>query len=98
LDDPATCIATAVRLVRPGGRVFVRDLYRPSDEVEVESIVQSVASGENDFAKQLLRQSLHASLTLMEVQTIARGLGIDPSCVQMTSDRHWTWDWTKPSN
>lgn len=97
LDDPAPGIATAVRLVRPGGRVFIRDLFRPASEYDVESLVQSVAGDETDFAKQLLRQSLHASMTLDEVQSIVRGLGIDPACVQMTSNRHWTLDWTKPS-
>lgn len=96
LDDPAAGIAAAVRLVRPGGRVFIRDLFRPADQAAVESIVQSVAGDESDFAKQLLRQSLHASLSVDEAQSIVRGLGIDPPCVQMTSNRHWTLDWTKP--
>lgn len=112
LEDPALGIATAVRLARPGGRIFIRDLCRPNSESMVEEIVQAVAGNENDFAKQLLRQSLHASLTLDEVRGIVRevnhqgpnhqgpgnqGLGIDVACVQMTSDRHWTLDWTKPA-
>lgn len=103
LDDPRKGLGTALRLVRPGGRVFIRDLYRPESADQIERIVCQYAAGESDNAKQLLRQSLHASLTLAEIQEIAdafgaQGLGISGNHVQMTSDRHWTLDWSRPES
>jgi hypothetical protein len=44
----------------------------------------------------MFRDSLHAALTVTEVQAIVTALGADPDTVRMTSDRHWTWAWTKP--
>ncbi|MEM1068197.1 MAG: class I SAM-dependent methyltransferase [Planctomycetota bacterium] len=96
LDEPALGLATAARLVKPGGRLFIRDLYRPDSEETVEKLVQQYAGQEQDMAKQLFRQSLHASLTLAEVRELAGGLGIGSEQIQMSSDRHWTIDWTKP--
>ena len=34
-------------------------------------------------------------MTLEEIRDIA-GLGIQAEHVQMTSDRHWTLDWSRP--
>lgn len=97
LDDPAAGLATAFRLVRPGGRIFIRDLARPKTSERVEDLVQLHAQNEEPAAQQLLRQSLHAALTLDEIQNLAGGLGIDATSVQMTSDRHWTLDGTRPA-
>lgn len=96
LDHPEQGLATAVRLVAPGGRLFIRDLSRPDSSEQVESLVQQYAGEENANAQQLFRQSLHASLTLDEIRHLAGGLGISEQHVQMSSDRHWTIDWTAP--
>lgn len=92
LPDPMVLLSESVRMTKPGGRVFVRDLVRPASESAVEAIVQDVSAGEPESAQQLLRQSLHAALTLDEVQAMVAQLGLDPETVQMTSDRHWTLD------
>ena len=94
LDAPQLGLATAIRLIRPGGRLFLRDLARPENEQEVERLVACYSGQESAKAQQLLRQSLHAALTLEEIRTMAGGLGIQPEHVQMTSDRHWTIDWS----
>jgi ubiquinone/menaquinone biosynthesis C-methylase UbiE len=96
LEDPQLALATAQRLLREGGRLFFRDLARPDTSESVESLVQRYAGEESEFAQQLLRQSLHAALTLSEIRDLAGGLGISPEQVQMTSDRHWTIDWQRP--
>lgn len=97
LDDPRIGLETAIRLLAPGGRLFLRDLYRPPTESEVESLVEQYAGEENANAQQLFRQSLHASLTLAEIRHLAGGLGIAEQHVQMSSDRHWTIDWVAPT-
>ena len=95
LEDPNTLLRTAMRLTRPGGRIFIRDLVRPDSENEVEDLIDKHAREESGFAQQQLRQSLHAALTLVEIRSIVDRIGIDPSSVAMTSDRHWTIDWTR---
>lgn len=95
LPEPKNGLEAAIYLCREGGRIFIRDLARPQTNEEVEQLVEQHAGGEPEFAKQLLRQSLHASLTIQEIREVAGGLGISADHVQMTSDRHWTLDWTR---
>jgi hypothetical protein len=78
-------------VVKPGGRVFLRDLARPQNDAEVERLVQHYAGTETDVARQLFRQSFHAALSLEEIQDLVESLGFDKNDVTMTSDRHWTW-------
>jgi ubiquinone/menaquinone biosynthesis C-methylase UbiE len=94
LDRPEQGLATALRLIKKGGRLFIRDLARPETGADVERLVALHSSGESEYAQQLFRQSLHAALSLEEIRDIARGLGIHAANVQMTSDRHWTIDWS----
>jgi ubiquinone/menaquinone biosynthesis C-methylase UbiE len=98
LPEPELGLRTAVRLLKHGGRLFVRDLVRPEDTEQVEELVRRHCEGEPDIAKQLLRQSLHAALTLDEIRHVAANCGVDRDCVQITSDRHWTLDWNRPDN
>lgn len=96
LDQPLVGLQTAIRLLTPEGRLFIRDLCRPESEAEVERLVERYTGQENEVGQQLFRQSLHAALTLGEIQEICRGLGISTESVQMTSDRHWTIDGRRP--
>ncbi len=98
LDTPSDGLTTAVTLTKPGGRIFIRDLARPTSTDEVEQLVSDYSGKESDEAQQLFRQSLHAALTIDEIREIGRGLGIQNDHVQMTSDRHWTIDWAKPQS
>jgi len=88
---PRTVLAEIVRVCKPGGRVFVRDLYRPDSIEAVESLVQTYTANETPYNQQLFRQSLCAALTLEEIRQMVVELGFTPESVQMTSDRHWTW-------
>ncbi len=97
LDDPSTAVRLAIRALRPGGRLFIRDLTRPETDADVERLVALHGGAANEDGngispRQLLRQSLHASLTLGEIRDLVSELGIDANCVNMTSDRHWTLD------
>ena len=96
IADPQRFLIQAVRITAPGGRLFIRDLVRPASESEVEQLVDLHAATETDYARQLLRQSLHAALTLAEIRALLNDLNIPASAVQMTSDRHWTLDHTRP--
>lgn len=96
LDEPRAMLEQAIRLLTPGGRLFLRDLVRPDSEADVERLVELHAGEESETAQQLLRQSFHAALTLEEIRSLCGGFGFAAGHVQMTSDRHWTVDWVKP--
>jgi ubiquinone/menaquinone biosynthesis C-methylase UbiE len=96
LPEPGRAIAEIVRVTRPGGRIFVRDLVRPSSVEAIEELVERVAGGESPDAQAMFRNSLHAALTLVEIRQLVAQHGFQPEDVQLTSDRHWTWDSRRP--
>ncbi len=90
IPEPVGVLAEMVRLLRPGGVLFVRDLLRPESDAEVERFVEQYAGGESLQQQQLFRQSLHAALAVEEVAALLTPLGLPREAVQQTSDRHWT--------
>ena len=44
IPEPASVLAEAVRVVRPGGLIFIRDLLRPESEAEVRRLVALYAA------------------------------------------------------
>ncbi|MCA9153215.1 MAG: class I SAM-dependent methyltransferase [Planctomycetales bacterium] len=91
IADPSSVFYEAIRVTKPGGRLFFRDLARPTDQDELRRLVDLYAGSESDHARQLFEQSLHAALTVGEVRALLAPLGYAAATVQMTSDRHWTW-------
>lgn len=88
---PASVLAEMARVCRPGGLIFVRDLMRPKDQTQLLDLVDQYAKGANEHQRQLFADSLHAALTLVEIQELVMALGYRASTVAATSDRHWTW-------
>jgi ubiquinone/menaquinone biosynthesis C-methylase UbiE len=95
IPEPSAALAEMARLVAPGGTLFVRDLARPATLTELALLVATYAGNEPPAARQLFEASLHASLTVAEVQSIVLSLGLPRESVAMTSDRHWTCIWKK---
>ncbi|MEC9094533.1 MAG: class I SAM-dependent methyltransferase [Planctomycetota bacterium] len=91
IPEPMNCLREAVRVVKPGGILFVRDLMRPDSEKMVNELVQTYAGDENDHQRQMFDDSLRAALSLVEIQELVGDLGFERSTVEATSDRHWTW-------
>jgi ubiquinone/menaquinone biosynthesis C-methylase UbiE len=91
IPDPGPVLAEMVRVVAPGGALFVRDLVRPTDEAALQGLVEQHAAGANAHQRQMFADSLHAALSLEEIRALVAGLGYDPSSVRQTTDRHWTW-------
>ncbi|CAN5854824.1 class I SAM-dependent methyltransferase [soil metagenome] len=96
IAEPKGVLAPMIRLVAPGGTLFVRDLVRPSSVQERDWLVETYASEESEHARSLFRDSLQAALTLEELRGMIRSLGLPEDQAKMTSDRHWTWSWRRP--
>jgi ubiquinone/menaquinone biosynthesis C-methylase UbiE len=97
IPEPRAVLAQAVRTCAPGGLLFHRDLARPYDESKLEHLVNTYAAEANPYQRRLFEDSLRAALTAEEMGQLVADFGFDPSSVQMTSDRHWTWCAKKPS-
>jgi ubiquinone/menaquinone biosynthesis C-methylase UbiE len=96
VPEPAAVFTEMVRVVRPGGGLFVRDLLRPADGPTLRRLVDTHAAGANEHQRKMFGDSLHAALTVAEVQAIVTGLGFAAGTVRQTTDRHWTWVARKP--
>jgi ubiquinone/menaquinone biosynthesis C-methylase UbiE len=97
IPDPLPALETMARQVAAGGTLMIRDLARPGSLGEITRLADLYAGGESPEARALFEASLHAALTLDETQSLVRDLGLSPADVTMTSDRHWTWTWRRPS-
>jgi ubiquinone/menaquinone biosynthesis C-methylase UbiE len=96
IPDPEPALLTMARSVARGGTLMVRDLARPGSLQEISRLADLYAVGETDAARALFEASLHAALTVEEIRSIVNRLGLPPSGVSITSDRHWTWIWQSP--
>jgi ubiquinone/menaquinone biosynthesis C-methylase UbiE len=96
IPEPREVLREAVRVVKPGGLLFFRDLSRPANDEEVTRLVELYAADCNGHQQALFRDSLRAALTLEEVQQLVVDLDFAADSVQITSDRHWTWSARKP--
>ncbi|HEY1379089.1 MAG TPA: class I SAM-dependent methyltransferase, partial [Gemmataceae bacterium] len=47
IPEPSAVIGEMVRVVQPGGLIFVRDLLRPADEATLDRLVNQYAGGAN---------------------------------------------------
>ncbi len=90
IPEPRSSFREMVRVLRPRGILFVRDLLRPADVDSLEELVVRYAGGANLHQQQMFRESLHAALTLAEVGELLSDAKCPTEWVRQTSDRHWT--------
>ncbi len=90
IPKPKDVLSEAIRILKPGGLLFVRDLMRPETNQQVEQFVQTYAKEETAEQQQLFRQSLHAALSVEEIGAMLSDLNVPADCVKANSDRHWT--------
>ena len=90
IPEPLAVLRESLRVLIPGGLLFIRDLLRPADDATVERLVATYAAGGDERQRQLFDDSLRAALSLDEIRSLAQQLGLDAEHVRATSDRHWT--------
>jgi ubiquinone/menaquinone biosynthesis C-methylase UbiE len=94
--DPLPVLQGCLRVLRPGGLLFIRDLLRPDDEETLQQLVQTYAGSANETQRRMFEDSLRAAFTLEEIRALILQVGYEAETVQATSDRHWTWSVRKP--
>ena len=87
----------ALRVLRPGGQIFFRDLCRPESEDVLNHLVKEYTGEATERQQQMFANSLRAALNLDEMRDLVAQLGFDAQTVLATSDRHWTWSAQKPA-
>lgn len=90
LPDPLPFFRELKRVLKPNGAILIRDLIRPPDEETMNNLVESIGTEYDTHQKQLFRDSLHAALTLDEVNQLISQVEIPGVVVYQSSDRHWT--------
>lgn len=90
IPEPIAVVREMLRVVRPEGLLFVRDLLRPPDAGQIATILAKHAGGTNEHQRELFERSLHAALTLEEVGLLLAKVGLPAAAVYQSTDRHWT--------
>ena len=91
IPEPSHVLREAVRVTKPGGLLFFRDLLRPETDEQLKDLVATYAANENANSQRMFAESLHAALSLDEIRGVLTSLGFSADTIQQTSDRHWTW-------
>jgi ubiquinone/menaquinone biosynthesis C-methylase UbiE len=95
IPEPIHVLREAVRVTKPGGLLFFRDLLRPNTDAELTRLVATYTPGATANQQRLFAESLHAALSLDEIRDLITSLGFSAGAIQQTSDRHWTWSTIK---
>ena len=90
LIRPAEALREAVRVLKPGGLLFMRDLVRPADGATLNGLVEHHAAAEAPVGQELLRASLHAAFLVEELEALLEEAGVEHVDVTLTGDRHVT--------
>ncbi len=88
LPEPRKLLIEAWRVLRPGGALLIRDLFRPPDERTLDELVRRHAADATPRQRELFRASLKAALTPRELEELVAGIPLPGAAVVIDTDRH----------
>ena len=88
IPDPRPFLREAARLVKPGGVLLIRDLFRPENTARIDELVELYAADCDEYQRGLFGASLHAAFTPDELRSIADESGLEHAEIVIDTDRH----------
>jgi ubiquinone/menaquinone biosynthesis C-methylase UbiE len=88
IPDPRDILTGAKRVLKPGGVLLIRDLYRPATLGDLARLVEQHAGQATPYQRKLFSESLNAALTPDELRARAKEVGLERFEVTVDSDRH----------
>lgn len=88
IPNPRPFLSEAYRVLRRGGVLLIRDLFRPPTKERALELVALHAAGADPYQQELFRASLHAAFTPEELRQMAREAGMFDATVVIDTDRH----------